>query len=129
VCHAGRQEIFLGSYEEFLETVGWEEEGPPPKAKSKSASSEQKGKSGSSEHTKVLKTLENEVFRLEKTLLEMEGEQSKDQLLLAEASAKGDRQKIQEIHKKTSAREKEIAEQYEKLIKLSEELDKKKKNS
>lgn len=129
VCHAGRQEIFLGSYEEFLETVGWEEEGPPPKAKSKSASSEQKGKSGGSEHTKALKTLENEVFRLEKTLLEMEGEQSKDQLLLAEASAKGDRQKIQEIHKKTSAREKEIAEQYEKLIKLSEELDKKKKNS
>ena len=26
ICHAGRQEFFLGSYEEFLEKRGWEEE-------------------------------------------------------------------------------------------------------
>ncbi len=120
VCHAGRQEVFLGSYEEFLEKVGWEEEGTPSKPKAKAAPQEQKHK-----ENRQLMSAKKEIYQLEQKLLGLEGEQTRELELLSEASEKGDRLKIQELYQKTAAREKEIEKYYDKIIKLSDELDKK----
>ena len=35
VCHKQKQELFEGSYDEFLEDIGWQEEGAEPKPKKK----------------------------------------------------------------------------------------------
>ncbi len=103
VCHENRQEIFLGSYEEFLQKSGWEEEKPltkqqkikpiPPKPV------EDKGKK-----------------ELEKKILALEEAQKKDFALLAAASEKNELTKIQSLSKVTKERDLEIEELYNRLI-------------
>jgi ATP-binding cassette subfamily F protein 3 len=65
VCHKQKQELFLGSYEEFLSKVGWQEEGDskPPVEKAKVEPLPVK-KSSKGE----IKECEEEIERLEKDL-------------------------------------------------------------
>lgn len=127
VCHEGRQELFLGTYDEFLDTVGWEEEGPAKKQKAK-ASEPARDSSGDknkgSDKNKAAKPLKNEIQRLEKELAQLEELHAKEHLVLMEVSQKGDTKKLQELSKLSSARELEIQTRYEKLIALTEQLEK-----
>ena len=113
VCHLGKQEHFLGGYEEFLEKVGWEEEQPtkpkPPKIKPP---------------PRNLKSLEQDIQRLEKSIVASEEQLLQEQQLLIEATEKKDVPKIQELVKKIEEREKAIYSLYEQLMKCSDEKKK-----
>lgn len=126
LCHEGRQEFFLGGYEEFLEEKGWEEESL---VKHKKAIDHSKDKRKRAEfitfRSKELKPLEQEIQSLEKTIMSLEKAQGIDRDHLITAS---DAQKIQELLKQTAKREKQIALHYEKLASLSAEYEKKKEN-
>jgi ATP-binding cassette subfamily F protein 3 len=103
VCHENRQEIFLGSYEEFLEKSGWEEERPQPKQqKIKQTPPKPKG--------------DKEKKDLEKKILNLEEAQKKDFALLATASEKNELTKIQSLSKITKERELDIEALYNLLI-------------
>jgi len=130
VCHADRQELFLGGYEEFLEKKGWEEEGdnPLPKSGSSDRTEERRKRAERiADRAKVLKPLEQEMQRVEKAIVELEEAQGKDQQLLIAASESNAAQQIQDLLKKTGEREKEITRYYDKLAALSEEYEKQKK--
>lgn len=69
VCHQGRQEVFLGDYEDFLEKDGWhdkQESAPGPKKKQVQ---EQPKKS-----QKTPQTIEREITEKEKRIAELEKE-------------------------------------------------------
>jgi ATP-binding cassette subfamily F protein 3 len=118
VCHAGRQEVFTGNYEEFLESEGWEEEAPvasPPKRVEKIAAPPARPKN--------LKPLQQEITRLEKEIADLEAAQGKDQEQLIALSQKNESRAIQDLVKKTREREKAITTKYEELSSLIEKYD------
>jgi ATP-binding cassette subfamily F protein 3 len=87
VCHKEKQELFVGNYDDFLEKVGWEEEGPGPKKK--------KDKSGSSSKEKG--PSKDEIKACEDKISQVEEEIEKNQAKLSEASETGNTEKIREI--------------------------------
>lgn len=133
ICHEGRQEFFLGGYEEFLEKKGWEEEGDDSSSKSLTATHRDKDdRKKRAEFTlarsKILKPLEQKIQRMEKKIADLEEAQGKDQQLLIEVSQNHQTQKIQELLKRTGDREKEITLCYEELSLLHEEYESQSKN-
>lgn len=121
VCHEGRQELFLGNYEEFLEKGGWDD-----KAVSKSAKPVKKPKDQReqrqqraaliAERAKALKPLdaaqqklEEQIGKLEEELHQLHGE-------VVKSSQDGSSQTIQELSK-------QIASYQTKIDKLYDELD------
>ncbi len=88
ICHQGYQELFTGSYEEFLDKVGWEEDigGKKPK---KSAISPQELKTQRAqlvtERAAVLKPLEKKIQELERKIMQLEKEQETTQNKLLNA--------------------------------------------
>jgi ATP-binding cassette subfamily F protein 3 len=125
VCHLGRQVLFNGHYEEFLEKVGWEEEAT--KIKNKSGSSASDGRKRGREELVAaraqIKSLENELRKIEKLISEIEEQKNRENLLLIEASQANQVQKIQDLLKSIGQREKDLQMQYEKFMKLSEEIE------
>ena len=130
VCHQGRQDLFLGHYEEFLEKVGWEEEGSS-KIKPKAIDRDERKK----KHEELMaarariKSLENESRKLEKKIGELEELQKADDFLMSDASHQGQTQKLQELTKSSKNREAEIQALYEKFMKIGAELEVLKKDS
>ena len=122
VCHVGRQVLFEGHYEEFLDKMGWEEEDTKKKPDTESSARDDRKK----KHEELMlkrariKPLENELRSLEKAIAEKEKLQKEENELLANGSL--DSQKMQELLKSTGKREKELQLHYEKFLQLSEEL-------
>jgi ATP-binding cassette subfamily F protein 3 len=121
VCHVGRQELFLGHYEDFLEKVGWEEEAISMKAKSGGSESRKKKHEELMAMRARIRPLENEIGKTEKKIMELEEEQARENQQLIEASHRAEVEKIQELLKSCGQREKELQKLYETLIKLEEE--------
>jgi ATP-binding cassette subfamily F protein 3 len=124
VCHQGRQELFSGHYEDFLEKVGWEEESQLTKPK---VASDQERKRKHEELMVVkarIKSLDNELRKVEKAINEMEQMQNAEQFLLNEATQLGQTQKIQELVKSSNLREQEIETLYQSYVKIEDELAK-----
>lgn len=118
VCHVGRQELFEGHYEEFLEKVGWEEESTKEKKSGVSDRDERKKK-----HEELMaerareRTKEQELRKVEKMISALEELQAKENQLLLEASQNQETQKMQELLKSIGQREKELQALYETFMK------------
>lgn len=121
VCHGGRQVVFDGHYEEFLEKVGWEEEGEETKKQKPPKQDDQK------ELRAQIRPLENELKAIEKAIAELEALQSKENAELDQASGENDASKIQALVKSTSQREKDLQNYYERFMKVTEQLESLKK--
>lgn len=104
VCHKEKQELFLGSYDEFLEKVGWQEEKPEKKAK---PSVEPKPKSKKTEIARC----EEKIEVLEKSL---EANNEK----LATISSSGNRQEIQALLAAIEEDQKKLEDLYNRLGEL-----------
>lgn len=118
VCHQGRQELFLGSYQDFLDKDGWHDAAEEVKPKKKSGEMRQSKQQRAEqvvERSKVLKPLEQEIANLEKKIEQLESEQQQSQQQLLSASQKGHGQTIQELAKAIAVRKKSIDEAYEQL--------------
>ena len=106
VCHKQKQELFEGSYDEFLEKVGWQEEKPEPKKKASPPPKPVKPKSSKGE----IKKCEEQIALLEKNLEE------KNHKLAALPPQKG--AEIRELVSSIEETQKKIDELYARLEKL-----------
>jgi ATP-binding cassette, subfamily F, member 3 len=122
VCHQGRQENFLGSYEEFLEKNGWHDEGEARKSKKKNEQtkmSRQQRSESISSRAQELKLLEREIAHKEKLITDLEIEQQEANTLLLEASQKSDVQAITDLSKAIAERNKSLDILYRQLEDLT----------
>jgi ATP-binding cassette subfamily F protein 3 len=125
VCHSGKQEVYTGGYDEFLEKVGWQEEKTLEKPKAKTidqAEEKRKRAETISLRSKALKPIKDEMDRLEAVIITLEAAQKKDQELLEHGSSLN----MQELLMVIGKRAKEIEQLFEKLIELGETYEAKK---
>jgi ABC-type multidrug transport system ATPase subunit len=111
VCHKRTQELFLGSYDEFLEQVGWEEEQPEKKVVDAPAKPrETPSKPSKSE----IKACEDQIALLEQAV-------EKNNQKLAQISQTGNGPEIKQLLATIEQEQKKIDALYEKLGKLYEQ--------
>ncbi len=118
VCHESKQTPFTGTYEEFLEKVGWEEESSSPK---KGVDKEEKRKKHEERERfrSRIKSLETELKKLERSLAELEARQKQEQQALLKNEQL---EKIQQAALLLEGTEKQIRLSYEKFLAIEEEL-------
>ena len=122
ICEKNRQEIFLGSYVEFLEKDGWSDSFQEKPAKK---SKEQK-QSSAKDRSKELKPLENEISLLEKKIEQEENKLSELDAALSDAYQKKLTEKIKELSSLSTKTKKEAEVLYKKLEDLYLMLEEKK---
>jgi ATP-binding cassette subfamily F protein 3 len=108
VCHKQKQELFLGTYDEFLAEVGWQEEKPEKKAPAAPAQPVQPPSKPSKSE---IKACEDQIALLEKSL-----EKNNEKLALASQSGKGP--EIKQLMAVIEQEQKKLDALYEKLGKL-----------
>jgi ATP-binding cassette subfamily F protein 3 len=129
VCHSGRQDLYSGGYEEFLEKVGWQEEEAAEKPRVKTTDrAEEKRKRAErvAMRSKALKPIKDEMHQLETTIITLEEMQKKDQQFLERLSADGMSQNMQGMLITIGKRAKEIEQLFEKLLELGDRYEAKK---
>jgi ABC-type multidrug transport system ATPase subunit len=105
VCHKERQELFLGSYEEFLTNIGWPEETAPPKKKS-------------SIEKPSRKSPKAEIKKCEDQIIELESRIETNTHKLAEISQTGQGEKIKELLALIARDQQLVDELYDRLHQL-----------
>jgi ATP-binding cassette subfamily F protein 3 len=130
-------DYFNGTYDEFLEKIGWEDEefdDKPKKAPKKIDKKENKKLRAAliTEKNKLATPLKKEVEKLENSIMEIEDLIEKKQAELIQASNSGDNSKIIELSSFIVKHEKEVEEKFElleekqlKLDEITHEYDKK----
>jgi len=121
VCHEGRQQLFLGTYEDFLEKDGWHDAGQSAKAKKKAPQVDFKQQRAELivERSRAIKPLDRSIEQKEALITKLEVELQADQKLLIQASEEGKGQAIQEISKKIAKRQQEVDNLFAKLEELT----------
>jgi len=129
-------DYFNGTYDEFLEKIGWEDEefDDKPKKTPKVSKKENKQLRASliQEKNKLASPLKKEVEKLENSIIEIEDLIEKKQAELVQASNSGDNSKIIELSSIILKHEKEVEDKFElleekqlKLDEITHEYDKK----
>jgi len=110
---------FDGTYDEFLEKIGWDEEEIEEKVKKEPKVNKKENKklraSIIQERNKLTTPLKKEVEKLENQIMELEDKIEKEQAELIQASNAGDNSKIIELSQIVLRYEKEVEELFEKL--------------
>lgn len=129
VCKEGKQRLFLGTYDEFMEKEGWEEEGEAKKApKEPQVDERQRAAELVQERSRALKPLQQRIEKLEKDILRLEEEMEQENALLVEASAAGNSKKIADLSRTIAQKQakvdgmmKELEETHTRLLTLKNE--------
>jgi ATP-binding cassette subfamily F protein 3 len=123
----GGAELFDGTYDEFLEKIGWEEEEPEKKVKTAPKSNQHANKKQRayliSQRNKETSPLKKKIEKLEAIIIKTEEELEVNQQELIEISASGDSGKLAELYKEVAEQEKMIEESFEALELVQEEFD------
>jgi len=130
IFHKGKAEYFDGTYDEFLEKIGWEEEGIDTSASSKPT----KPKIDNKERKKLRSALikarskenaphKKELEFCEEKIMKLEDEVESENKRLMEASNSGDNDTMIEASQNIGKLQKEIDELFERLEVASEALD------
>ncbi|CAA6823814.1 MAG: COG0488: ATPase components of ABC transporters with duplicated ATPase domains [uncultured Sulfurovum sp.] len=134
IFHKGGAEYFDGSYQEFLEKIGWEEEGDVSTAKSSQSKVEVKPKVDNKERKRLKKELtqarskenaphKKELEFCETKIMELEEELESENERLVEASNSGDNSVMIEASQNVGKLQAEVDELFERLETASEALD------
>ena len=125
IFHKGKAELFLGSYEDFLEKIGWEETDGSPKKKPKASKKElQKLKNDLKQaRFKALNPLKEQISKLEKEITNNEELVAKANNELILASQENDGNLINSLAKKVSRLNQKIETDFETLAAAQEEFD------
>lgn len=126
--------VFEGTYDEFLDSVGWEEEADLiPRGKKKSKPSAAKGREQKREKAQVLQErsrqltpLKEQVSSLERAIADLEKGVAKAQETLAAASASGDSAGIKSASQELARAQKELEQQlstWERAVRETEEVE------
>jgi ATP-binding cassette, subfamily F, member 3 len=126
VFHRGRAEYFPGTYEEFLEKFGWEDEGEAggdgkSKAASPGINKKEFRKRRSeiiTERSRVLTPLKKEIEKIESGIMGWEAELAKAQEGLAQASEGRDGAAAAERSRKIQALQEDIEKAFERLAQV-----------
>lgn len=121
ICREGEQELFLGTYDDFLDKNGWDEEGHQ-KPKKKQSNDRQEKAERIQSRSKEMKPIKDEMDRIEKQLADLESEQEKAQVKLIDITAKGNSAQIQDLSKQIASKKKAIDDLYSTLEDLMEKL-------
>jgi ATP-binding cassette subfamily F protein 3 len=125
IFHHDKCEEFNGSYDEFLEKIGWEEEIVVEKKKEKLSSKDYKHLRSEmiKERSRATKSLKNNIEKNENEIIESEGlvEQAND--LIIKASQVDDGEAIVKYSKQLSFNQNKIEELFLELEELSEKLN------
>ena len=121
-------EYFDGTYDEFLEKIGWdedEEEKPTEKAAPKSTTKENKKLRAElvRERNKLTSPLKKKVDKLEEKIMDLENTLSIKHEELIEASNAGDSATLMELSKTVSEMENQVEELFEELEEEQTRLD------
>lgn len=134
VFHNGTVQIFDGSYDEFLEKIGWEEEGnsgtskttvattTPQNPNNKKEQRKQKSQT-QAETNKILGPLKKEIASLENDICNLEKEIAKTNEELIVASQNKDIQNFSALSKKIKEAQKIMDEKFNQLEKASKQHD------
>ena len=127
IFHKGGAEYFDGTYADFLEKIGWEEEVgnvKPKKKKPKMDYKERKKlrKAVTKERNEERKPYTKEIKECEEKIEKLEAEMATKNELLTEASNKGDNDAIMEYSKEVGLVQQEIDALFEKL-EIASEID------
>lgn len=118
---------FDGTYDEFLEKIGWDEEEREEKVKKTPKVNKKENKklraSIIQERNKQTASLKKTVEKLETSIIELEDLLEAEQAELIQASNQGDNSKIIELSQKISKYEKEIEQKFELLEENQLKLD------
>jgi ATP-binding cassette subfamily F protein 3 len=122
--------IHEGSYQSFLDKIGWEEEEiQQVKKKTEAVINKKEARKLRSDinsrKSKELKPLENKIESIENEIIEREDKLEKIHNDLAQASADGESQKITDLSKQSHEEQKAIDSLYEKLDTITREFEKK----
>ncbi len=123
----GSADYFDGTYDEFLEKIGWEDEDDAPKKKAKPKVNKKESKRLRAllvqEKSKITSPIKKEIDSLEKKIIEIETiiEKKKDELI--DVTNKGDNSKVMELSKEISKLEKEAETKFESLEISQTKLD------
>ncbi|MGL1903036.1 MAG: ATP-binding cassette domain-containing protein, partial [Fibrobacterales bacterium] len=125
--------IFDGTYDEFLEQVGWSferREGTSKVKKPKANKKDQRKQRAeqNSEKNNVLGPLKKEVERLEREVTNLEGALERQNELLTEANEAGDTSTLAEVSQKIGELQKKIDNNFEAFEAASLELEEKEKD-
>ena len=127
IFHKGGAEYFDGTYADFLEKIGWEEEegnAKPKKKKPKIDYKERKKlrKAVTKERNEERKPYTKEIKECEEKIEKLEVEMAEKNEILTEASNKGDNDAIMEHSKEVGLVQQEIDALFEKL-EIASEID------
>ncbi|MDQ1264396.1 MAG: ATP-binding cassette, subfamily er 3 [Campylobacterota bacterium] len=120
--------LFDGSYDEFLEKIGWDEEENEQKQKEPQKSSYQENKKARAslvqERSKIISPLKKEIEKLENEIMKKEELLENQNSELLEASNALESKKVIDLSKAISLLQAQIDESFDKLEVLHDKLDK-----
>jgi len=115
--------LFEGTYQDFLDRVGWENEGKRPKKQKMSASTLKDEKSAVSEYNKKFKALHAKIAGIEKNIDDEEAALEENDKKLIETVKGGDSAIIKSLQIKGHNHQQKIDEWYKELEALIADLD------
>ncbi|RXJ70333.1 ABC transporter ATP-binding protein [Halarcobacter ebronensis] len=119
-------QYFDGTYDEFLEKIGWDEEESETKVKKTKINKKESKRLRAEilqERNKLTTPLKNAISKQEEEIIKIEDSVEKIKAQLIQATNSGDNSKIMELSKDIANKEKEIDKLFEKLEKNQLELD------
>ena len=117
VCHQGRQELFLGNYEDFLAKDGWHDASEAPVKKGKKT--EAAKKPAAANQTKNPKAVEKEIAQKEAQIMEIEKELKGQQQRLSQLVEASRHHEITELGHAIAKNQKRVDQLFEELEALS----------
>lgn len=117
---------FDGTYDEFLEKIGWEDEEPVSKPKKPKVNKQELKKLRSAlvlEKSKTLSPIKKEIEGIETQIVKLEDMLETTKSALVEATNKIDNAKVMELSKSVSKYEKDIEAKFEELTAVQYKLD------
>lgn len=119
IFHRGQVEVFDGTYDEFLEKIGWEEEESGKKKSKKSEINKEEPLAEKKNLEKQQRKLSKEIQRLEAEIIVLETQLTKKNEELIQASEQSNVQKITSLSKETQNIQIEINALFEQLSALN----------
>lgn len=125
ICRQGKQELFLGDYEDFLEKKGWEGESILPSKRKGKDSREIKQQRADliGQRSKALKPIDQKIASLEKQLHTLEAELQTEHRMLAAEIPLPQGASMQDVAKSASIRQRTIEEIYHQLEELLQQRE------
>ncbi len=127
ICHQGEQEIFQGTYDDFLEKKGWDEKGAGGSKAKKSGDSKENRKQRAisvAERAKALKPIDSSIAETEKLINDMEKQLPEMHIKLIKITEQSTGPAIQQLSKEIATKQTAVDKLYEKLDQLSSEREK-----